>query len=84
MARGKHKIINNTTQGNLAPSEPSSLTTASPGYPNTHGKQDNDLKSHVMKMIEAFKEDIKNSFNEIQENTGKHIEALKEETNKSS
>jgi hypothetical protein len=31
-------------------------------------KQDNELKSHLMKMIEAFKEDIKNSLKEIQGN----------------
>ena len=30
-----------------------------------------------MKMIEAFKEDIKNSLEEIQENTGKQAETLK-------
>ena len=36
-----------------------------------------------MKMIEAFKEDINNSLKEIQENTGKQVEALKEERNKS-
>ena len=34
-----------------------------------------------MKMIEAFKEDIKNSLKEIQENIGKQIKVLKE-TNK--
>lgn len=34
-----------------------------------------------MQIIEAFKEDINNSLKEIQENTGKQIEALKEETN---
>jgi len=33
MARGKHKNLNNRNQGYLAPSEPSSPTTASPGYP---------------------------------------------------
>lgn len=35
-----------------------------------------------MKMTEAFMEAIKNSL-EIQESTGKNVEALKEETNKS-
>jgi hypothetical protein len=35
-----------------------------------------------MKMIEAFKEDINNSLKEIQENIGKQVEFLKEETNK--
>jgi hypothetical protein len=61
--------------------EPSCPTKTSPGYPNTHEKQDNDLKFHLMKVIEAFKDVIKNYLKEIQENTGKQIEALKEETN---
>ena len=33
-------------------------------------------------VIEDFKKDINNSLNEIQENTGKQVEALKEETQK--
>jgi hypothetical protein len=33
---------------------------ASPGNPNTAEEQDSDLKFHLMKMIEAFKEDINN------------------------
>ena len=70
MARGKLKIISDRLQYNLAPPEPSSLTPASPRYPNMPEKQDNDLKSHLMKMIEAFKEDINNSLKEIQENIG--------------
>ena len=50
----------------------------SPGSPNTPEKQDSDLKSHLMMMIE----DINNSLKEIQENTGKQVETLKEETKK--
>ena len=34
-------------------------------------------------MIEDIKKDINNSLKEIQENTGKQVEALKEETQKS-
>jgi hypothetical protein len=60
MVRGKHKNINNGNQCHLAPSEPSSLTTASAGYPNTTEKQYYDLKSHLMKMIEDSEEDINN------------------------
>jgi hypothetical protein len=30
-----------------------------------HEKQGKDLKCHLMKMIEAFKEDIRNSLEEI-------------------
>lgn len=33
-------------------------------------------------MIKAFKEDRNNSFEEIQGNTGKQVEVLKEESNK--
>jgi hypothetical protein len=32
---------------------------------NMHEKQDYDLKSYLMKIIEAFKEDTKNSLEEI-------------------
>ena len=67
----------------LAPQEPSSPTTEIPRYPNMPEKQGDDLKSHLIKTIEAFQEDIKNSLKEIQENTGKQVVALKEETNKS-
>ena len=84
MARGKSKNISNRNQSYLASSESSSPTTVSPGYPNTPKKQDSDLKSHLMMMmIEDFKKDINNFLKEIQENTGKQVEALKQETQKS-
>ena len=71
MVKGKGKNISNRIQGYLASSEPSSPTTASPGYLNTPEKQDSDLKSHLMMMIEEFKKDVNNSLEEIQESTGK-------------
>jgi hypothetical protein len=55
MARGKCKNLSNRNEGYLASSEPSSPTTASPGYHNTPEKQDLDLKLHPMMMIEDFK-----------------------------
>jgi hypothetical protein len=82
MVGGKRKNISNRNQGYLASSEPNSPTIASPGYPNTPEKQDSDLKSLLMMMIEDFKNDINNSLKEMQENTRKHLEALKEETQK--
>jgi hypothetical protein len=81
MAKGKHKTINNRSQYILAPSEPSSPTTANPRYSNTTENQDIDLKSYFMKLIESFKKDKNNSLKEIKENTGKRVESLKEETN---
>ena len=67
----------------MAPSEPSSSTTASPGYPNTLENQQMDCKSHLMMLIEDFKKEINNSLKGIQENMCQHFEALKEKTQKS-
>lgn len=67
----------------MTPSEPNSPTTASRGYPKISEEYDADLKCHLMKIIETFKEDIHNSLKEIQETTGKQVEALNKETNKS-
>ena len=79
MARGKHKNLTNRTEGYLASSEPNSPTTVSHGYPNTPEKQDFNLKSHLMMMIEDFRKDINYSLKEIQENTCKQVEDLKGE-----
>jgi hypothetical protein len=38
------------------------------------------MSTHLVMLIEDFKKDINNSLKEIQVNTGKQIEALKEET----
>ena len=83
MTGGKHKNIGNRNQGYLASSEPNSPTTVSPGYTIILEKQHSDLKPFLMMMIEDFKKDINNSVKEVQENTGKQVEALKEETQKS-
>jgi hypothetical protein len=47
----------------------------SPGYPNTPEKQDSDLKSYIMMLVEDFKNGINNSFKEIQ-NTAKKVELM--------
>jgi chromosome segregation ATPase len=80
MVRSKCKNRSNRNQGYLASSEPNSPTIASP---NTLEKQDSDLKSLLMMMIEDIKKDISNPLKEIQENTGKQLEVFKEETQKS-
>jgi len=49
-----------------------------PGYPSTPENQDPDLKSHLMMMIEEFKKDLNKSLKELQLNTGKQVEDLKE------
>jgi hypothetical protein len=56
--------------------------TVSHGNTNTPEKQDSDLKSYVMMLVEDFKKGINNSFKEVQENTATQVEVLKEETQK--
>jgi hypothetical protein len=60
MAEGKHKNLTKRNQDHSASSEPSTHTTASPGYPNTPEKQNSDLKSYLMMLVEHFKKDINN------------------------
>jgi len=50
----------------LALSEPTSRTEENTGYPNTPEKQDLDLKSCFLVMMEDFKPDTKNSLREMQ------------------
>jgi len=76
MARGKCRNPSNRNQDYIASSEPNSPTKANTEYPNTPEKQDVDLKSHLIMMMEDFKKDIKNSLREIQENTSKQVEGL--------
>ena len=78
MAKGKRKNLTNRNEDGSPSSVPSTPTSASPGYPNTPEKQDSNLKSCFMMLVEDFKKDIKNSLEEIQENTGKEVEVLKE------
>jgi FtsZ-binding cell division protein ZapB len=80
MSGKKHKNINNRNQDYLTSSEPNSPTITSPGYTITPEKQDTDLKSLLMMMIEDIKKEKNNSLKEIQKNTGKQLEALKDET----
>ena len=55
MARGKLKNRSNRNQDYLASSEPNSPTIANPGYTIIPEKQDMDLKSLLMMMIEGIK-----------------------------
>jgi hypothetical protein len=79
----KCKKLTNRNQDHPALSEPSSLTTVSPGYSNTLEKQDSNLNPYMMMLVEDIKKDINNSLKEIQENMAKQEEGLKEETQNS-
>ena len=71
MAKGKCRNITNRNQGNIAACEPSSPTSASPDYAKTPEKQDLDLKSLVMMLLEEHKKDINESLKKIQGNMNK-------------
>ena len=78
MEKGRQKNLTNTNQDHYTSTEHSTPNSASPGYPNTSEKQDLDLKSCLMMQIEDIKKDFNNSLKEIQENTAKEVEVLKE------
>jgi hypothetical protein len=78
MVKSKCKNLTNRNQDHSPSPEPSTPTSASPGYPNTHEKLDPGLKAYLMMMVEDIKKDLNNSLKEIQENTAKELKALKE------
>jgi hypothetical protein len=47
MVKGKHKNLTNRNQDHSPSSEPSTPTSASPGYPNTPEKLDPELKAYL-------------------------------------
>ena len=79
MAKGKSKNLTNRNQDHSPSSEPSTPTSVTPGYPNTPEKLDPDLKAYLMMIAEDIKKDFNNSLKEIQDNTAKQVEVLKEE-----
>ena len=65
----------------MTPTGHTSSTTASPAYLNTITHS--GLKSSLMKMVEAVKEEKNKNLKKAKENTIKQIEGFTEETNKS-
>ena len=58
MAKGKRKNLTKRNQDQSPSSEPSTPTSASPGYPNTPEKLDPDLKAYLMMIVENIKKDF--------------------------
>ena len=79
MVKGKRKNLTNRNQDHSPSSEPSTPTSPSPGHPNTPEKLDPDLKAYLMMMVEDIKKNFNNTHKEIQENTAKQVEDIKEE-----
>ena len=79
--RANAGTLTNRNLGNTAASEPSSPTSASPDYAKTPEKQDLDLKSLFMMLLEEHKKDINESRKEIQGNMNKLETRLMETQN---
>jgi len=82
MLTGHCRNPSNRNQEYMASWEPNPPTKENTEYPNTPEKQDVDLKSHLITMMEDFKKDIKNCLREMQENTNRQVEALREKKTK--
>ena len=82
MVKGKSKNITNRKQDHSPSSEHSTPTPSSPGHPNTPEKLEPDLKAYLMVTVEDIN-NFNNSLKEIQENTAKQVEDIKEESQKS-
>jgi hypothetical protein len=78
MVKGKHKNLTNKNQDHSPSSERNTPTPPSPGHLNTPEKLDPDLKAYLIMMVEDIKKDFNNSLKEIQENTAKELQVLKE------
>ena len=78
MVKGKRKNPTKRNQDHSPSSERSTPTSPSPGHPNTPKKLDPDIKAYLMMMVEEIKKDFNNSLREIQENTAKELQVLKE------
>jgi hypothetical protein len=76
MAKDPKKSTVNKSQGNT-------ILLEYPGYPNKTKAQENDLKCNLMKIIEAFRDEMNKSLKETQENTIKQVEIIKKKTNAS-
>jgi hypothetical protein len=62
----------------MPPSEYNYSVTVSPRYPNTTEVQGNNLKTNLIKMIEAFKGEINKFLKETQKNTNVCILKMKQ------
>ena len=76
MVGGKNKKECNRNQGYLASSELNSPTLTRTGYTIIPEKQNMDLKSLLMMMMEDYKKVINKTLKEIQENTSKQEKEL--------
>jgi hypothetical protein len=77
MAKGRRKNLTNRNQNHSPSSEPSTLTSANPRYPNTPKKLDPNLKAYLMMMVEDIKKDFNNSLKKYRRTLLKSYKSLK-------
>ncbi|KAL6061481.1 hypothetical protein STEG23_034801 [Scotinomys teguina] len=82
MSRRQCKNTGNNTKTYMTPSEPTSSPPGRPEQTNTEEAEEINLKNDLKKMVEALKEEIKNSQKELDEKTMKKLEENKESQEK--
>ena len=72
MGKRLFQNTSNSIKTNMAPPNPSGLTTRRPEHPNPEETEENDLPYNFIKMTEILKEEMKNSLKEMDEETNKN------------
>ncbi|KAL6093181.1 hypothetical protein STEG23_008035 [Scotinomys teguina] len=81
MSRHQYKNTGNNTKTYMTPSEPMGSPTARPEHTNAE-EAESITKNDLQKVIEALKEEMKNSLKELEEKTNKKLEENKESQEK--
>ncbi|KAL6036989.1 hypothetical protein STEG23_033523 [Scotinomys teguina] len=81
MSRHQCKNTGNNTKTYMTPSEPMGSPTARPEHTNAE-EAESITKNDLQKVIEALKEEMKNSLKELEEKTNKKLEENKESQEK--
>ena len=76
MGRQQCKNIFDNIESNMAIPKTSGSTTAKLGHPNADETEEYHLKNNFMEMIEALKEEMKNSLKEMEERTNKKLQEI--------
>ena len=71
MGRMQYKNTFDNIKSNITPPETTGFTIAILELPNAEEAEANYLSNNFMKMIEALKEEINNSFKQMEEKTNK-------------
>ncbi|CAO2638382.1 LINE-1 retrotransposable element ORF1 protein [Lemmus lemmus] len=76
MGRRQCKNSSNILKSNMATPESSGHTTRRLDHPNPEEVEGNNSKCNFMKIMETFKEEVRNSLKEMEDKTNKKLEEI--------